>query len=169
MGEFEVLGEVEIFEIEHFLFEVLIPVDGKRLFHTVVNGELEHEFRSIITRKRLDVLDRMDPGLEFLKFTKLKNSSERHKRVINLFGMRVVSVRELDLKVDDLIAIELNILIDQFRDSVFDLRVLFIILLQLVTVNQDVIHYADTCVHDVAVLFVQAFFYLLDWDAHCCS
>jgi hypothetical protein len=80
--------------------------------------------------------------------------------------MRVVSVRKFDLKVDDLIAIELNILINQIRDSVLNLRVLFIILLQLVTVNQDVIHYTDTCVHDVAVLFVQAFLYLLDWDSH---
>lgn len=79
--------------------------------------------------------------------------------------MGVVSVRELDLKVDDLVAIELNILVNQFRDSVLYLYVLFIIFLQLVTVNQDVIHYADTCVHDVTVLFVQAFFYLLDRDA----
>ena len=83
--------------------------------------------------------------------------------------MGVVSVRKLDLKVDDLVAIELNILVNQFRDSVFYLCVLFIIFLQLVTVNQDVIHYADACVHDVTVLFVQAFFYLLDRDAHCRS
>jgi hypothetical protein len=80
--------------------------------------------------------------------------------------MRVVSVRKFDLKIDDLIAIELNILVNQIRYSVLNLRVLFIILLQLVTVNQDVIHHTDTCVHDVTVFFVQAFLYLLDWDSH---
>lgn len=128
----------------------------------MVNSEFKEELWSLTTSHDFDKFRSWVPRSELLNFIEFQYSGKRNEGVVDLFRMGVVSLRKLALKVENLVSIELYVFMNDIRYSFFDFKTFWILFLQLLVINHDIVEYAHSCMHDVTILLIKTFLNFLD-------